>query len=159
MKHTNYFAKRRLCYVTAKLYCGNQNRFKESKHNWDKSDLKLIEQQENDILRSGKRDKLELTAAIVAVALKPSTSTRIVQHTKTNNSTIKGYLEFMIEKSLLTKQIIAKAGRKTRFFEATKKGITFLKTYCDILKMLYGENFLKNTNDLAVACLQSSEEP
>jgi predicted transcriptional regulator len=145
--------------VTAKLYCWNQNRFKDSKHNWDKSDRNLIEQQENDILRSGKRDKLELTAAIVAVALKPSTSTRIVQHTKTNNSTIKGYLKFMIEKHLLTKKSIAKASRKIRFFEATERGITFLKTYCDILKLLYGENFIKNTNDLAVACLQLSEEP
>ena len=65
----------------------------------------------------------------------------------------------MIGKRLLMKQVIPQKGRKTRFFEATKKGVTFLKTYCDILKLLYGENFLNNTNDLAVACLQLSEEP
>ena len=110
------------------------------------------------ILDSGKRGKLEIIASVVAVALKPSTSLRIIQHTNTNYSTIRDYLKVMIEKSLIRKQSVTRGRKKVQVFEATAKGIIFLKTYCDLLKLLYGENFLKNTNDLAVACLQLSKE-
>ncbi len=119
----------------------------------------MVDNEKTDALSSGKRGKIEILASIIAVALKPSNISRIVRYTNTNNSTISDYLKFMIEKRLIKKQRIARAGKNVRVFVATKKGISFLKTYCDILKLLYGENFLETTNDLAVVCLQLSKCP
>jgi predicted transcriptional regulator len=119
----------------------------------------MVDDEKTDALSSGKRGKMEMLASIVAVALKPSNISRIMRFTNTNNSTISDYLKFMIEKRLIKKQSIARAGKNVRAFVATKKGIKFLKTYCDILKLLYGKNFLETTNDLAVVCLQLSKCP
>ena len=111
-----------------------------------------------DFLGSGKRGKMEMIAVIVAVAMKTSTLSRIKRHTNLNGYTTSRCLKFMIEKRLINKQHIAMEGKKMRVFESTAKGITFLKTYCSILTLIYGENFLENTSDLAVACLQLSKE-
>jgi hypothetical protein len=36
---------------------------------------------------------------------------------------------------------------------------TFFNLYCDMLRLLYGEGFLKNKNNLAVACLSQCQKP
>lgn len=109
-----------------------------------------------DPLSSGRRDKTEIIAAIVAVTLKPLPVTRIMSSVNTNHSTISDCLGFMTDVGLIRKR----ARRKDEiFFEATDKGVIFLKKYCDILKILYGRRFLESTNNLAVVCLELSDVP
>jgi predicted transcriptional regulator len=111
-----------------------------------------------NVLDTGKRGKLEIIAAVLAVALEPSTLSRIVRRTNTNNSIIRDKLKFMAKTGFIKKQSVTKSLKKVRVFEATEKGIIFLRTYCDLLKMLYGDSFLEKANDLAVDCLQLSKK-
>jgi predicted transcriptional regulator len=116
----------------------------------------MVSNEKKDLLSSGRRDKTEIIAAIVAVTLKPSPATRIMSSLNTNHSTCNEYLNFMVEAGLIRK---VDRSKNERVFEATDKGVIFLKKYCDILKMLYGSRFLESTNNLAVVCLELSDVP
>lgn len=115
----------------------------------------MVGNKKKDLLSSGRRDKTEIIAAIVAVTLKPSPFTRIMSSVNTNHSSCRAYLDFMIEAGFIRKS--AESEDELIIFGATAKGVIFLKKYCDILKMLYGSEFLESTNNLAVVCLELSE--
>ena len=112
-----------------------------------------------DVLSSGRRDRVEIMAAVIALTQKPQCMTNIMGHSKLSSVNAVEYLKFMIEKCLIEKKGMAKTAKKTaHVYVATGKGLLFLKIYCDILSLLYGEDFMKNKNNLAVVCLQFCEE-
>jgi predicted transcriptional regulator len=112
-----------------------------------------------DILNSGRRDKIEIMAAIVAMTQKPSNITRIMGQVNLNYPLLKKYMKLMLRLRLIERFKAAKKANKTeQVFQATEKGSTFLKIYCDILRIVYGEDFLHNDNNLAVACLKYCKE-
>ena len=110
---------------------------------------------QKDFLNSSKRDSVEIIAAIVALTQKPSTITNIMNGVNLSYPQTKKYTELMIKKRLIKK--IA-TGKRT-VYERTQKGWNFFNIYCDILRLLYGEDFLKNKNNLAVACLSQCQKP
>jgi predicted transcriptional regulator len=112
-----------------------------------------------DILTSGRRDKMEIIAAIIAMTQKPSNLTRIMGQVGLNHPLVKEYLRFMLRLRSVERCKVVNKGRATRqVFQATEKGFTFLKTYCNILRIIYGEDFLQNDDNLVVACLQNCKE-
>ena len=111
---------------------------------------------EKDVLPQGKRDKLEIMALIVATTQKPEISYRILEELNSSYPLLTKYLKFMIEKSLIEKHRIAKPAKRTiQAYQATKKGNMLLKKYCAILRLLHGEDFIKNTSDFAEAFLNA----
>lgn len=118
-----------------------------------------LEARIRDIVSSGRRDRVEIIAAVIALTQKPILMTQIMDQSKLPYGRSVEYLKFMIEKRLIEKQGMAKTAKRTiHVYRATEKGLLFLKTYCDILRLLYGEDFMKNKNNLAVACLQFCKE-
>ena len=107
-----------------------------------------------DLLTYGQRDKTEIVAAIIAMTQKPSNITRIMGQVNLSHTILRKYLKFMLRRSLMEKFKVAEATKSGQVFQATKKGLAFLKVYCDILRIIYGEDFLQNHNNLAVACLK-----
>lgn len=115
---------------------------------------------EMNLLNSGKRGEMEIMAAIVVMTQKPTNITRIMGQVNMSYSTLLKYMKFMLKLRLIKKHDNEGTSNNTlQFYDATEKGISYLKKYCDILKLLYGEDFLKLKNDLAVACLQFCENP
>ena len=108
-----------------------------------------------DVLSSGRRDRVEIMAAVIALTQKPQRMTNIMGNSKLSSVNAVKYLKFMIEKRLIEKKDMTKNPKKTiHVYRATEKGLLFLKIYCDILSLLYGEDFMKNKNNLAVVCIQ-----
>jgi predicted transcriptional regulator len=114
---------------------------------------------EKDVLNSGRRSKMEIMAAIVAVTQNPSNITRIMGQTNLSYSALIKYMNFMIKMRLIAKNDNTGDEATVKIYGATEKGINFLKKYCEILRLLYGEEFLKNHTNLAVACIQFYDEP
>ena len=113
-----------------------------------------MENDAKDVLSSGRRDRVEIMAAVIALTRKPQCMTNIMGHSKLSSVNAVKYIKFMVEKRLIEKKGMTKTARKTAYvYRATEKGLLFLKIYCDILRLLYGEDFMKNKNNLAVACL------
>lgn len=111
-----------------------------------------------DMLNSGKRDKMEIIAAIVAITQKPAKITRIMGQVNLSYPLLKKYMKLMLRLRLIERRKVVKKARETgQVFQATEKGLTFLEIYCDILRLIYGEDFLQNDSNLAVACLKYCE--
>lgn len=108
-----------------------------------------------DILHSGRRDKTEIMAAIIAMTQKPSKITKIMDQTKLNHPLQKKYIRLMLKLRLIENcKEAKKACEKGQVFQATERGLAFFRTYCELLRIVYGEDFLKIDNDLAVTCLK-----
>ncbi len=115
---------------------------------------------DKDILNSGRRDKIEIRAAIVALTLKPFKAWQISRQMHLNQQQTKQHVIFMINKNLIEKRRADTRSKKTIYeYYATEKGHQFLKKYCDNLRLLYGEDYLrKSKNNLATTCLQYNKE-
>jgi len=112
-----------------------------------------------DMLSSGRRDKTEIMAAIVAMTQKPANITKIMGQVYLNYSMLEKYMELMLRLRLIERFKVGKEANETRqVFQATEKGFTFLRIYCDLLRIVYGEDFLQKQNNLAVACLKYCKE-
>ena len=111
-----------------------------------------------DVLSSGRRDRIEIIAAVIALTQKPTLMTNIMGHSKLSSGNAVKYLKFMIKIRLIERGMGKTAKKTACFYHATEKGLLFLKTYCDILRLVYGEDFMKNKNNLAVVCLQFCKE-
>jgi predicted transcriptional regulator len=108
-----------------------------------------------DILHSGKRDRMEIMAAIIAMTEKPSKITRIMDQTNLNHPLQKKYIRLMLRLRLIENCKETKnACEKGQVFRATEKGLGFFRTYCELLRIVYGEDFLKIENNLAITCLK-----
>jgi predicted transcriptional regulator len=108
-----------------------------------------------DVLTSGRRDRVEIIAAIAAMTQKPSKITRIMSQVNLSYPLLKNILKLMLRLRLIeTRKVTENGIDKGQIFQATEKGLTFLKTYCDLLRIIYGEEFLQKHNNLAVACLK-----
>ena len=112
-----------------------------------------------DILNSGNRDKLEIMAATLALTQKPTGITRIMTQLNLNYRMVTKYLRFMMEKGLIEKQRSATSSARTsHVYRATEKGLGLLKAYCEVLRSIYGEDFMQNKNNLAVVCIEYCKE-
>ena len=108
-----------------------------------------------DILNSGKRDKMEIIAAIVAMTQKPSKITILMDKMNLSHPMLKKYMKLMLKLRLIESlEVVTKANEKGQVFQSTEKGLIFLTTYCDILRIVYGEDFLQQANNLAITCLK-----
>ncbi len=104
--------------------------------------------------RSGKRDRLEIVSAIIAVTQQPSTVTHLIGYANLSYSILKEYLRFMISKRLIEKRDLPRGDKRTiSAYEATEKGNRFLELYCESLILLHGDSFLENNSSLADAYL------
>ena len=112
-----------------------------------------------NILDSGRRDKTEIIAAIAAMTQKPTRITHIMDQVNLSHPSLKKYIKLMLKLRLLETRLEAKSNEGRQVFQATEKGFTFLKAYCELLRIIYGEDFLQKANNLAVACLQYCKEP
>ena len=112
----------------------------------------------NNILNSGRRDKTEIIAAIVATTQKPSKITQIMNQVGLSHPRLKQYMNLMLRLRLIKTGKVAKSKERGKVFLATENGLTFLKTYCDLLRIIYGEDFLQKADNLAVACLKYCQE-
>ena len=112
-----------------------------------------------DILSSGKRDRMEIFAAIAAMTQKPSRITPIKYQVNLSYPMLRKYIALMLELDLIESlKVVEKDNKAGRAFRATEKGFMFLKIYCDILRIVYGEGFLHKTNNLAVTCIEYCKE-
>ncbi len=112
-----------------------------------------------DLLCSGRRGRLEMIAATVALSQKPAGVKQLMRHLSLNNRALLKHLEFMITRRLIKETETKKTAEKTApTYQAKKRVRRFLRTYCDILRLLYGEGFMQNRNNLAVACLKHCAE-
>ncbi len=107
-----------------------------------------------DLLCSGRRDLLEMVAATIAVAQKPKMVKNMMRDLNLNHEKLTEYLEFLTNRHLIERS----AKNTAILYQATRKGRRFLEIYCDILRLLYGEDFMQNTNNFAVACLRCCAE-
>jgi predicted transcriptional regulator len=114
---------------------------------------------ERDILSSGRRDRTEIIAAIVALTRKTSNITQIMSTANMSYQLTAEYIDFMSKKNLIEKILTCKTGKKTaQYYRATEKGLICLKTYCEILDLIYGKDYLRKGNNLAIVCLQYCPE-
>ncbi len=108
-----------------------------------------------DLLASKKRDKVEIMAAIIAITQKPSGLTHIMHKVNLSSALVTKYLKMMNEQNLIkTNKLIEKGSRQRKTFQATKKGFDFLEVYCQLLRIIYGKDFLEKADNLAVACIK-----
>ncbi len=104
--------------------------------------------------KSGKRDRLEIVSAIIAVAQQPSNFTRLMGQANLSYSLLKEYLIFMTRRGLVREHDVARrSDRKLLVYQATEKGNKFLELYCENLILLHGEHFLEYSDSLADAYL------
>jgi len=115
----------------------------------------MMTSKEEDILHSGRRDRMEIMAAIIAMTQEPSKVTRIMDQTNLNHPSQKKYISLMLRLRLIENcKEAKKACEKGQLFQATEKGLVFFRTYCELLRIIYGEDFLKIENNLAITCLK-----
>ena len=108
-----------------------------------------------DVLHSGKRDRMEIMAAIIAMTQEPSKITRIMGQTNLNHPLQKQYIRLMLRLRLIENCKEANvACEKGQVFQATEKGLVFFRIYCELLRIIYGKDFLKIENNLAITCLK-----
>lgn len=113
-----------------------------------------MEDYQKFVFRSGKRDRLEIVSAIIAVTQQPSSFTRMMGSANLSYSLLKEYLGFMIGRHLIEKRDMARGTKKrTPVYKATEKGNRFLELYCESLILLHGERFLENNVNLSEAYL------
>lgn len=110
---------------------------------------------QKDFLNSGRRDSAEIISAIVALTQKPLAVTKIMNEVNLSYRQTRKYIELMVKKRLLKRV----AAGKRKMYERTEKGCDFFNIYCDMLRLLYGQDFLKNKNNLAMACLSQCQKP
>lgn len=113
-----------------------------------------MESNAKDLLTAGRRDKMEIMAAIIALTQKPSNITRIMGQVHLSYSMLRKYLKLVLRHNLMEKFKVAEAMKSEQVFQATEKGLAFLKVYCHILRIIYGEDFMQKHNNLAVACIK-----
>lgn len=112
-----------------------------------------------DLLCSGRRDRVEIIAAIVAMTREPSKITRIMYQVHLSYPALKEYMKIMIRFRLIERHNEAEDAEKiSGVWQATEKGLNFLKIYCELLRLMYGEDYLNIDHNLAVACLQFCKE-
>jgi len=112
-----------------------------------------------DFLSSGHRDKVEIMAAIIAMTQKSSKDTHIMNQVHLSYAMLKEYIQFMTDLRLIERHEEVEDTRKTSYVcHATEKGLRFLKIYCDLLRIMYGKNYVNKDENLAVACLQYCRE-
>jgi len=109
-----------------------------------------------DLLTSGSRDKLEIMASIIALTQKPSSFAQIKEKSGLSYQVIKKYLNMMIKYNLI-KEINLENQKKPNF-SSTQKGNELLEAYCQILKIIYGIDFMKKVGNLAVYCLKFCQD-
>ena len=109
---------------------------------------------ETDLLNSGKRDKVEIMAAIISLTGEFSTKTSIMNRVNLSHKQLTRYLKIMAAKQLIK---TSKVKGKT-LYQQTEKGRKFFNIYCEMLKILYGDNLLKVHNNLVVECLEQNHE-
>jgi predicted transcriptional regulator len=108
-----------------------------------------------DVLTSGRRDRVEIIAAIAAMTQNPSKITRIMSQVNLSYPLLRKTLKLMLRLRLVeTRKVTENGIDKGQVYQATEKGLTFLKTYCEFLRIIYGEEFLQKHNNLAVSCLK-----
>lgn len=100
--------------------------------------------------KPGRRDRLEIVSAIIAVTQQPSNLSHVAGRANLNYSTLKEYLRFMIDSRLIEKHDVA---RRIPVYQAMEKGNRFLELYCEGLILLHGERFLDDNSNLAEAYL------
>lgn len=112
------------------------------------------EEYREPLFKPGKRDRLEIVSAIIAIAQQPSSTTRLTSQANLSYSLLKEYRKFMIGRHLIGEREITKGTKKkTSVFQATEKGNKFLGIYCEGLILLHGKAFLQNKGNLAGAYL------
>ena len=109
---------------------------------------------ETDLLNSGKRDKVEIMAAIISLTEEISTKTSIMNRVNLSHKQLTRYLKIMAAKQLIK---TSKIKGKT-LYQQTEKGRKFFNIYCEMLKILYGNDLLKVHNNLVVECLEQNHE-
>jgi len=103
-----------------------------------------MEARTKEFLFSGRRDKIEIMAATIALAQKPTSMTRMISLLKLSHVTLAEYLQLMVERRLIKKHRPTKTAKKTAYvYHATEKGLLFLKKYHDALKVLYEKDYGK----------------
>ncbi|MGD2066301.1 MAG: winged helix-turn-helix domain-containing protein [Candidatus Bathyarchaeota archaeon] len=108
-----------------------------------------------DLLASKKRDKVEIMAGIIAITQKASGITHIVRNVNLCSAVVTKYLKIMHKRNLIkSNKLIQKGNRPRKVYEATKKGLDFLEVYCQLLRIIYGKDFLEKADNLAVACIK-----
>lgn len=113
-----------------------------------------VEDYRRSDFRSGKRDRLEIVSAIIAITQHPSSLTRMMGYANLNYSSLTEYLRFMLGRHLIEKRDIVRGTKKSaQIYQATEKGNKFLELYCEGLVLLHGEHFFANNNNLAEAYL------
>ena len=102
---------------------------------------------------------MEIMAAIVAVTQKPEKITSILDQVNLSYKVLRRYLKSMLNLRLIEmRKVEKKDAEDGQVFQATKKGLAFLKVYCDILRIVYGEDFLEKDHNLAVTCIKSCKD-
>ena len=102
---------------------------------------------------------MEIMAAIVAVTQKPEKITPILDQVNLSYKVLRKYVKSMLSLRLIEmRKVEKKDAENWQVFQATKKGLAFLKVYCDILRIIYGEDFLQKDNNLAVTCIKSCKD-
>ena len=103
-----------------------------------------MEARTKDFLFSGRRNKIEIIAATIALAQKPTSMMHMINLLKLSHVTLAEYLQLMVERRLIKKHRPTKTAKKTaHVYRATEKGLLFLKKYHDALKVLYEKDFEK----------------
>ena len=105
------------------------------------------------VSRSGRRDRLEIVTAIIAITQKPSSISHIMGDANLTYPLLTECLGFMISRRLTEKSEIAGVRKIRSVYQATEKGNRFLELYCELMTFLHGEAFLDNNSDLASAYL------
>ena len=68
---------------------------------------------------------------------------------------MKKYLKLMQEHDLIkTIKVMEKGQNDGHVFQATEKGNDLLDAYCQILRIVYGKDFLEKADNLAVDCIK-----
>ena len=107
------------------------------------------------VLNSGRRDKVEIMSAILVMTEKPSILTHIMHHVNLSYPSLKKYIRLLLALRMIEKrELVLDAERNSYVYQATERGLSFLGVYCELLRLMHGDDFLTNANNLAVACLQ-----
>ena len=117
--------------------------------------MRGFQKKEKDFLHSGRRDTVEIMSAIIALTEEASTLTSIMEKVNLSYKQTEKYIELMTNKGLIKKI----ENDEITLYEQTEKGCKFFRIYCEMLRILYGEDFLNNKNNLAVACLSTCQRP
>ena len=109
-----------------------------------------------DLLSSGNKDKIEIMASIIAMTQKPASVFQIKNKSGLSHQVVKKYLKMMSNYALIEE--IKPENKKRPIFISTQKGIELLEAYCQILKIIYGADFMKKVGNLAVYCLKFCQD-